>query len=183
MTAIRLGCALLVLALVALAGSGCSSTPNRVPLAEAFPAVAGTGLDGQEWSLPDDLEGAPALLLVGYVQEAQFDGDRWLLGLMQADVQVRVLEVPTIDGMLPGMFAGAIDNGMRRGIPEEDWATVVTVYGDAGDIVALTGNENPNNMRVILLDAKGDVVWFHDRGYSAGTLMELKEALAKLGQN
>lgn len=175
-----------LIALILLLGAGlafmssCSSTPNRVPIDEAFPAVGGTGLDGTSWTLPEDLAGAPAVLLVGYAQNAQFDGDRWLLGLMQAEFDTRILEVPTIEGVLPGMFAGSIDNGMRKGIPEEDWATVVTVYDDAGPIVALTGDENPNNMRVLLLDAKGKIRWFHDRGYSAAKLMELKATLASL---
>jgi hypothetical protein len=51
---------------------------------------------------------------------------------------------------------------------------VVCVYGgDAKKIVAITGNEQPRNGRIFLLDAEGKVVWFHDRGFSAGKLTEL----------
>jgi hypothetical protein len=90
-----------------------------------------------------------------------------------AKVTVAVREVPTIKGLVPGVFAGMIDGGMRRGIPEEDWGAVITVYGDAGEIVGLTGNENPNNARVLLLDEKGRVIWFHDRGYSPRLALEI----------
>lgn len=160
--------------------TSCSSTPNRNPTGELFPEVQGTALDGASWSLPGDLRGAPAVLLIGYVQNAQFDGDRWLLGILQVKLDVRVFEVPTIDGLIPGLIAGTIDDGMREGIPSEDWASVVTVYDEADRIVALTGNETPRNMRVMLLDASGRIRWFHDRGYSAGKLLELQSALTSL---
>jgi hypothetical protein len=85
-----------------------------------------------------------------------------------------VREIPTIDGMLPGMFSGTIDSGMRSGIPNEDWGSVVTVYGaGAAELVRFTGNENGGNARVMLLDDEGVVLWFHDRGYSATKLLEL----------
>ncbi|MHC4469812.1 MAG: hypothetical protein ACYTDY_05530 [Planctomycetota bacterium] len=164
----------LALALTAVGGGCASRLPNRDPVGETFPSVVGESLDGREHRIPEDFAGKKALLLVGYVQNAQFDIDRWLLGLAQAEVDVAVREVPTIKGLVPGVFAGAIDGGMRRGIPEEDWGVVITVYGDAGDIVRLTGNENPNNARVLLLDEKGKVVWFHDRGYSPRLALELE---------
>lgn len=166
-----------VLALAVFTGACSSTLPNADPATIApkpFPVVRGKSLQGVDMELPRDVKGAPAILLVGYVMEAQFDGDRWLLGLQQAGTPVRVLELPTIDGMVPGLFAGTIDNGMRKGIPAEDWASVVTVYGsDAKTLVNLTGNTNPRNMRVFLLDREGNVVWFHDRGYSASILTDL----------
>ena len=58
---------------------------------------------------------------------------------------------------------------------------MVTVYGDgAGDLIEFTGSENGRNMRVLLLDGEGRVRWFHDRGFSAGKLIELERALADL---
>ena len=47
---------------------------------------------------------------------------------------VAVREVPTIPGWAPRLFSGAIDGGMRNGIPDEDWGAVVTVYGDGGQV-------------------------------------------------
>lgn len=169
----------LVLALLALTACG-STTPNRTPTGEAFPDVQGTGLGGTAWALPGDLDG-PAILIVGYVQNAQFDIDRWLLSLAQLETPVRVLEVPTIEGMVPGMIAGTIDDGMRSGIPNEDWPSVVTVYGDGAErIVRFTGDERPRNGRVLLLDAAGRVVWFQDRGHSAGLALALDRAARAL---
>ncbi len=72
----------------------------------------------------------------------------------------------------------AIDNGMRAGIPREDWGVVVTLYGsDAAKVAKFTGTQNPRNGRMLLLDKDGVVRWFWDQGYSAKRVLELtKEA-------
>ena len=96
---------------------------------------------------------------------------------MQAEVTVATYEVPTIPGLTARLASGYIDNGMRSGIPSEDWGSVITVYGDASQIVTLTGNENPRNGRILLLDKEGKVAWFWDQGYSARRLLDLKKAV------
>ena len=170
--------------LCALLLSGCrSALPNRDPLGRALPSVTGEALDGREWRLPEDLAGRPAVLLVGYEQRAQFDADRWLFGLLQAETPARLLEVPTIPGLFGRALAGTIDSGMRSGIPHEDWGTVVTLYGDAAArMKAFTGTENGRNMRVLVLDEHGVVRWSHDRGFSAAKCLELDRLVRSIGQ-
>lgn len=146
-----------------------------------MPSVTGTSLAGDTFRLPEDLAGAPAVLVLGFVQEAQFDADRWLLGLLQGEFDVRALEVPTARGWVPARLRGRIDAGMRSGIPSEDWAVVWTVYGPGAErLQGFTGNEGPRNARVLLLDAQGQVRWFHDRGFSPSKLLELSAALRAL---
>jgi hypothetical protein len=96
-----------------------------------------------------------------------------MVGMLQLKTPVVMVEVPTIAGMVPGLFANQIDEGMRDGIPKELWGSVVTVYGDADKIRAFTGTANPMPARVLLLDATGRVVWFHDRGFSPILAQEL----------
>lgn len=153
----------------------CRTTlPNRDPVGQPLPELVGEALDGREVRLPAELLGRPAVLLVGYEQEAQFDADRWLFGLLQAGTPARLLEVPTIPGLFGKALSGTIDSGMRKGIPHEDWGVVVTLYGGtAARLAQFTGTENGRNMRVLVLDASGSVRWFHDRGFSAGKLLEL----------
>ncbi|NOT29689.1 MAG: hypothetical protein HOP15_04475 [Planctomycetes bacterium] len=174
--------ALAILALVLLAATAvsCRSTvTNRVPLQQPFPTVRGRSLAGEEVRLP--VVGEPILLLVGYAQGAQFDADRWLFGLLQAGIPLRVIELPTIPGLFPRVISGTIDSGMQSGIPSEDWASVVPVYGSpARTIVEFTGNEQPRNIRVLLLDQEGRVHWFHDRGFSASKLLELDRSVRTL---
>ncbi|MEM9172627.1 MAG: hypothetical protein AAGA84_07980 [Pseudomonadota bacterium] len=155
--------------------SACSTTlPNQDPTGEIFPAVSGETLAGEPVALPDDLKGDFAILLIGYKQDAQFDIDRWILGLLQAEVTTRLLEVPTIPGAVASVASEFIDNGMRSGIPQEDWRLVVTLYGGAAKPVArFTGNQNGNNARVVVLDPDGRVAWFSDNGYSASKVLQV----------
>lgn len=153
---------------------------NRNPIGETFPSVEATTLAGAPLRLPQDLAGKPVVLLIGYVMETQFDLDRWLVGLMQLETPVARYEVPTLPGLVPGLIAGTIDDGMRAGIPNEDWASVATVYDEADEIVAFTGDQRPRNGRIMLLDERGVVRWFHDRGFSAGHLAELDRAVRSL---
>lgn len=162
--------------------SGCSKVvvaPERFPDG-AFPVVEGVNLSGEKVLIPADFKGKPTVLLVGYIQKAQFDIDRWILGLLQADVPVQIAELPTIAGMMPQMVQGFINNGMRRGIPQTDWASVVTIYEDADKIIKRLGNERPQNAYVVLLDKDGQIVWTANAGYSAGQVLELKKIAEKL---
>ncbi|MHC5003588.1 MAG: hypothetical protein ACYTJ0_10735 [Planctomycetota bacterium] len=174
----------LLAAAAIFAAKGCSSTPtiaNRDPTGQPFPTVTGASLEGESMTLPDALAGEPAVLLVGYVQGTQFDIDRWLMGLLQAETPTRIVELPTIPGLVPTMISGWIDDGMREGIPPEDWAAVVTLYGDAAQPVAeLTGTEFPRRTRVLLLDGEGTIRWFDDAGYSPRKAMEVAQVAAAL---
>lgn len=152
-----------------------SNIDNRV-----FPSVVGHALSGEDVKIPEKYKGQVTILLIGYKQKAQFDIDRWILGLLQAEVSSRIVEVPTIAGMMPQMVQGFIDNGMRSGIPKEDWASVVTIYEDAPKIINVIGNESPQNAQVVMLDSSGAIRWFSNRGYSATQVLELKTLAASL---
>ncbi len=145
-----------------------------------FPQVRGSSLKQEAIVLPDHYLGKPTLLLIGYVQKAQFDIDRWILGALQAGVKAEIVEVPTIAGMMPQMVQSFIDNGMRSGIPQSDWGSVVTVYEDAPKIIAALGNDRPQSAYVVLLNREGRIVWTTNTGYSAGQVFELKAKVDEL---
>ncbi len=155
------------------------STPisNKNPLGNKFPSIKGSSLTQKQWRIPEDFKGQKTLLLIGYDMDAQFDIDRWILGLIQLKIKVPIYELPTIKGMVPRMISSKINQGMRNGIPQEDWGIVITVYEDSEKLISFTGNELPLNARVVLLSEKGETLFFHDRGYSAQTLMTLVEKI------
>jgi len=141
----------------------------------------GENLEEVAVELPSTFEGEPVVLLVGYKQGTQFDIDRWFLGLLQAGLEAPIVEVPTIPGLVPTLVSGWIDDGMRSGIPREDWGAVVTLYGSAAKPVAeFTGTEFGRRTRVLVLDAGGEVVWFNDEGYSASKVLEVAALTARL---
>lgn len=160
--------------------SACSTTyPNQSIEGKAFPSVSGESLEQTVMQLPEDFAGEITLLLIGYKQDSQFDIDRWLIALDMTQTQVPVYEIPTIQGLFPRMFSTFIDDGMRRGIPKALWKGVVTVYKDGDKVQAYTGNVNPNNTRVVLLNEMGKVVYFNDEGFSVNGINDLQDALDK----
>lgn len=150
---------------------GCSTTyTNRNPVGEMFPTVSGESLEKIEIEMPQYFNGSKTILLLGFKQDSQFDIDRWLIGLDQTKTKAKVYELPTIQGLFPRMFSTFIDNGMRKGIPKELWGGVITIYRDGDIIQEYTGNENPNNARVLIIDENGMVIYFYDRGFSVSAL-------------
>ena len=177
--------AAILTATAALASTGCAAThTNRDPTGEAFPVVSGQSLEEEAVELPSTYAGEPVVLLVGYQQRSQFDIDRWIMGLLQADLQATIVEVPTIPGLMPTLASKWIDDGMRAGIPQEDWGAVVTLYGKSAKPVAeFTGTQHGQRARVLVLDGEGVVVWFSDRGYSATQAMDVAELVIELNEN
>ncbi len=168
---------LLLLAGITLMISGCASVlPNKNPTGTQFPKVLGTALTKETKQLPASFAGQHTILLIGYVQNAQFDIDRWLIGLDMVGSTIPVYEIPTINGMFPQIFSTQIDNGMRKGIPKPLWKGVITVYDDAEQIVQLTGNTNSNNARVMMLNPAGTITYFNDEGFSVDGLKALLAA-------
>lgn len=167
--------------LLVLLVSGCANYdyPSQVTIGDSMVTVTGESLEGQQVAIPQDFEGQETLLLFGYKQDSQFDIDRWLIGLDMTQTQVAAYEIPTIQGMLPRMFSGFIDSGMRKGIPKQLWKGVVTVYADGDKVQRFTGNQNPNNARVMLLNKSGAILYFYDQGFSVEALNEVREALQK----
>jgi hypothetical protein len=178
----RYAVGLAVITTLFIAACGSVVKPASTVTQTPFPQVTGESLTGERVSIPDAYRGKNTLLLVGYTQKAQFDIDRWILGVLQADIAVEIVEVPTIAGMMPQMVQGFINNGMRSGIPQNDWASVVTVYEDAPKIIQLLGNERPQSAYAVLLDRSGVVVWSSNIGYSASQILTLKQTVQKLAR-
>jgi hypothetical protein len=150
---------------------------NRNPVGLMFPDISGQTLNEESFRIPEDLPAQKTLLLIGYRQNAQFDIDRWMIGLDMTGTDIPFIELPTIQGFFPRLFSSRIDEGMRSGIPDELWSAVVTVYEDGARVQSFTGNEKPNNARVVLLDNEGKVIYFYDRGFSVDALNRLRTAI------
>jgi len=170
---------IITLAFAWLLLTGCSTVyPNKAITGQTFPNVVGQSLEKNTVAIPADFNGEVTLLLMGYVQNSQFDIDRWLIALDMTETQVNAYEIPTIQGLFPQMFSTVIDNGMRAGIPKSLWKGVVTVYDDGEKVQALTGNENASNARVVLLDEQGKILYFYDQGFAVAALNEVRVILA-----
>lgn len=160
--------------------TGCSTQyANKDITGQIFPSVVGTTLEKKSVSIPGDFNDDLTLLLIGYKQNSQFDIDRWLIALDVTETQVKVYEVPTIQGLFPEMFSTVIDDGMRAGIPKPLWQGVVTIYDDGEKIQAFTGNENAANTRVVLLNKNAEILYFYDQGFAVDALNKLRMVLVE----
>lgn len=159
---------------------GCTkSFPNKNPVGEKFPSVRGQSLEKKNYNIPGDFVGDKVLFLIGFVQNSQFDIDRWTIGLDQTKTDVKTYELPATQGLFPIVFKTKLDDSMRSGIPNEIWGGVITIYKDGEIIQKFTGNQNPRNTRVVLIDDGGLIVFFNDSGFSVKALNELISSLKK----
>jgi len=159
--------------------SGCASYsyPSKVEVGQPLLSFKGESLAGESKQMPHDFKGKPTLLLFGYVHKAQFDIDRWLIGLNMTQADVVIYEIPAIKNIIGRMFSKQFDDGMREGIPKDLWREVITVYTDGDKVQKYTGNVSPKRARVILIDENGTVTHFYDGGFSVNAL---NDVLAKL---
>jgi hypothetical protein len=128
----------------------------------------------------EHLAGKPAVLLVAYRREAQEDVDRWLKFFTSDWPEVACYEVPTIAGVIWRPLAW-IDSGMRGGVPENNWPSVVTLYGgNATRLRDSLGDLGSPWACVAALDANGAVGWFNAEGYSDERARELSDVLRRL---
>jgi hypothetical protein len=151
--------------------------PSQVSIGDKMIEATGESLEGKTVVVPQEFSGQETLLLFGYKQDSQFDIDRWLIGLDMTQTKVSAYEIPTIQGMLPRMFSGFIDSGMRKGIPKELWKGVVTVYGDGDKVQRFTGNLNPNHARVMLLKKEVTIDYNDEQVDSVAALNDVRKAL------
>jgi hypothetical protein len=149
-------------------------------LGRRFPSVAGQALSGETVRIPEDLIGAPALLLCAYRRGTQPDIDRWAAFAGREAAWLAVYELPIIPSVVWRPFQGMIDGGMRGGVPRRQWSSVVTLYEQGGKARAFLGDHGGLHATVVLLDADGVVTFFETGGYREATAKGLVEAVRAL---
>lgn len=147
-----------------------------------FPSVAGFALSGERMRFPEDVMGAPALLLCAYRRQTQADVDRWAESVARDLPGLIVYELPIIPALVWRPLQGMIDGGMRGGVPRRQWSSVVTLYEQGGKARDFLGDEGGHRAHVVLLDAAGVVV-FHDAGgFRESAAAGLAQAVERLGE-
>ena len=154
---------------------------NRL-VGRRFPSVAGRALSGETVRIPEDLLGAPALLLCAYRRGTQPDIDRWAAFAGREFPWLTVYELPIIPSVVWRPFQGMIDGGMRGGVPRRQWSTVVTLYEQGAKARAFLGDGGGLRASVLLLDADGVVIFCDGGGYREAASRSLAQALRALDE-
>lgn len=180
-------CALIGLGLWVI--GGCRHQPlgiretNALQRTPYFPRISSENLNKEPITLPDDLKGQPALLLIAYRQHQQENVNTWLghLDTIEEEIPgVRVLELPTISSGKWGWMAGFIDGGMRSGIPDPAArARTVTLYTDVSLFNQALMIEDTDTIHAVLLDRDSRVVARVDGDFSDEKLRQLSDQLRR----
>ena len=184
-TIVILTCSLIGLALWVMGGCRHQTLGIREDAVHArtpyFPRISSENLNKEPITLPDDLRGQPALLLIAYKQRQQENVNTWLGHLDTIDEHipgVRVLELPTISSRSWGWMAGFIDGGMRSGIPDPAArARTVTLYTDVSLFNQALMIDETDTIHAVLLDRDSRVIARVSGDYSEDKLKQLSTEL------
>ena len=149
------------------------------PVGRRLPSVRGSALNGESVRFPQELAGAPAVLLIAYQRATQEDIVHWLTFLQASAPSLTVYEVPTTTPLAYRPPSGSVDNGRRRGVPSVLWPQVVTLCGEAHTMRRFLGDRESEGVSVVLLDADGLVRWFDARGFTSGKGARLLDELRR----
>ena len=147
-----------------------------------FPEITADTLSGKRKTLPDAARGAPALIVVAFVREAQDMIDSWLIPVKEefhGTESIKIYEIPVISSAIWRPMRKIIDSGMRSGIPEADHDYVMTVYGSASELTRSLEITDQSSAYIYLIDRNGIIRW-QGRGFAeTETIFRLKEMIHK----
>jgi len=146
-----------------------------------FPTITAENLGREKVTLPTDLAGNPALILVAYKQKQQTNVNTWLDRIDEIERAipgVQIIETPTISSGKWGWMAGFIDNGMRSGIPDpQARARTITLYTDVSLFNQALMIEDRDTIYAVLLDERGEVLEVISGDYDAQKLGRLLQSM------
>ena len=146
-----------------------------------FPTITAENLNREKITLPTDLAGNPALILVAYKQKQQTNVNTWLDRIDEIEAAipgVQIIETPTISSGKWGWMAGFIDGGMRSGIPDpQARRRTITLYTDVSLFNQALMIEDTDTIYAVLLDAEGEVVEMVEGDFSEEKMTRLVEMM------
>jgi hypothetical protein len=137
---------------------------------QTMPQTAGETLSGQTLTLAQAVRGQRVVLVAGFSRAGGQGTGAWVKAV-QADPALKgvaVWQVALLAGV-PGIFRGAIRNGMKKGMPEEQQSRFVVLAQDEAAWRSYFGVTADDVPYVMLLDGAGKVLW---RGHGAAAGME-----------
>ena len=176
--------AVVVILAAPLAGSGSADTQTdgqRGVPEGIFPPLTATNLAGQTLSLPGDFAGKRNLLLIAFEREQQKNVDTWLhqMKRFESIPGFRYYELPTIDKLNP-LVRWFINNGMRRGIPDQQArARTITLYLDKAPFIKALNIPDEKQICAVLIDNSGRVLWRAVGDFDGAKAASLQDALAR----
>ena len=148
-----------------------------------FPTIEARSLEGESYTLPDDLPPGPRVILLPFQRWHQILIEGWrpeLERLSRENPSLTFWEVPALSrAYSAGRFY--IDGGMRLGIPDIGIRRhTLTAYTDLARLVRQLGFSGFEAMHIFLLDADGEIRWHGLGEMDAAQRAELESTLNTL---
>jgi hypothetical protein len=155
---------------------------GELAVGDQLPPIRGQFLTGRPAELPQAASGRAALLMLGFTYDSRFAVEDWAKRFRQdfgAQAGVTFFEIPMIGGIAT-MGKWFIDGGMRRGTPQADQENVITVYGGTDVWKRRAGFRDPKAAYLILIDARGKIVWRYAGEFAQGPYDAFSAELLRL---
>jgi len=128
-----------------------------------FPSVAGTNLNGEPMTLPEDFAGTQRFVVISFDEEQQTRAQTWLplaRELAAAHDGFRYYNLPTLPDMAPGLRT-VISAGLALLVDDPDLRaiSVVLYLADLDAFLDALEIESREAIVVLLLDADNEVLW------------------------
>ena len=82
---------------------------------------------------------------------------------------------------VPKLFRGMAVSGIKSGIPQAQWDATMLLYKDGAQWKERLGVTGDGYSYAVLLDGAGRVQWIGAGPFSESKLLQMKEALSKIG--
>jgi hypothetical protein len=155
--------------------------PVPMPTVTVFPAIRASNLNGRQFNLPGDFEGARNLVVLAFQREQQALVESWspaIATLLTRYVDLRFYELPTINRGNP-LFRAWLDRAMRGGIADRQARDqTITLYLDKAAFREALGLPHEDTIYLLVLDRGGQVLWRGEGEHTAQRADELEQILA-----
>jgi len=145
-----------------------------------FPRLSARDLEGRTVEIPAGLTGTINLVVLAFRRDHQYPIETWLphFARLEGDFPgLEAWEVPALSRSYR-IWRGAIDGGMRRGIPDPKVRRhTLTAYVDLRGLQRALDLPDLDHIYLFLLDQTGSVRWQGRGAYSEAVLAELTAAL------
>ena len=145
-----------------------------------FPRVEARSLNGERFTVPDELPGTLRLLAVAFRREQQQLVDSWLGWMLDLEARtpgLRAFELPVLS-LVYSPARRLIDGGMARGVgTDAARERTLTVYGDVRGVVGALGLPGTGSIAVVLVDRVGAILAQEAGGFEPIAAQRIESAI------
>ncbi|WP_301662957.1 hypothetical protein [Methanoculleus frigidifontis] len=145
-----------------MAGRTGSTEPIFAVENRPFPHLSATSLDGTAVTLPDDLRGSLAFIVVAFPRWVQPVQETWTGPFEKAfagNPRVKAYMVVAVAGRLEASLADRVDEALRGVLPPERHGRVLTYAGDLDEYAGQLGLDDISLAYLYLVDGEGVIRW------------------------